>query len=409
MTNEQDGLNEPGFTRFSEVSRRQGSTPQSIVQYARYIGAARKLAPKPLLELTVTEAEDLDLKLLERAPVLRTVVKMYYRAHKRADLLLAFPRQRRQKKPRGSLDDVLMPEDVMRLIAAADNKRDRALVSVLASAGARITETLSIRMRDIKAVNGLGYQFWIEYPKVGGQQRYTPKVEGAFKKYVVEFIVARGAASKDDRLFHDLKSNRAGKMLKGLRRKAGITKKCNPHWFRHSRITWGVVNKEDVATLSTQIWGIPNSPELNEYSHYSGLDTSIGVPVEIDLPDVPAFPVVPMQANQKHVAAMLVEMESVKAEMAARVAEMDAKNAEMVEKFLGFQESLTGRLMVIRGAELQDAIDAGYRVVSKVSDEEVVVTFGGKPGDPVTGSPVFTRKTKAEADELVEQIEKGAA
>ena len=167
--------------------------------------------------------------------------------------------------------------------------------------------------------------------------------------------------------------------------------------------------KENIGTLSTQIWGIANSPELNEYSHYSGLDTSIGVPVEIDLPDVPAFPVVPMQANQKHVAAVLVEMESVKAEIAAKSAEMDAKNAEMVEKFLGFQESLKGRLMVIRGAELQDAIDAGYRVVSKVSDEEVIVTFGGKPGDPVTGSPVFTRKTQAEADELVEQIEKGAA
>src|SRR5207247_3706390 len=137
-------------------------------------------------------------------------------------------------------------------------------------------------------------------PKVGGKQRYTPKVEAPFKKYVDEFIVARGAASKDDRLFHDLKSNRAGKMLASLGRKAGVTKATNPHWFRHSRVSWGIVNKEDIATLSTQIWGDIGSPELKTYSHYTGLDTSIGMPQEIELPDVPAFPVVPIVATSAH-------------------------------------------------------------------------------------------------------------
>lgn len=308
MSNEQDGLNEPGFARFSEVAQRQGSTPQSITQYARYIGAARKLSPKPLLELTVAEAEKLDLRLLERAPVLRTVVKMYYRAHRRLDLLEAFPRQRRPKKPRASLDDVLTPQDVVALIEAADTKRDRALIAVLTT-GARINEVLSIRMADIKAINGSAFQIWIVRPKVGGAQRYTPKIEGAFKAALDQFFAVRGAQSKDDLLFHDLKANGAGKMLKRVARKAGITKATNPHWFRHSRATWGVVNKENPTTLSSQIWGIPNSPELNKYSHYTGLETTIGAPTEIELPEVPAFPIVPVKATQTEVARLQAMVE----------------------------------------------------------------------------------------------------
>ncbi len=94
---------------------------------------------KPLLELTAGDIEALDDRLLGRAKVYRNVLKMFFGAHKRHDSLDALPRQRR-KTARPSLDQIISPKDVMSLIAAADNKRDRALIAVLAGTGARIGE-----------------------------------------------------------------------------------------------------------------------------------------------------------------------------------------------------------------------------------------------------------------------------
>ena len=123
------------------------------------MGQVRSHSDVPLLDLDVAGVEALDEKLLARAKVLRVVLKMLYRANKRPDLDDALPRQRRAAKRHKALDEVLMPDDVLALIAKAGNLRDRALLAVIASTGGRIGKILNLRLRDIKQSNG-GFQVW---------------------------------------------------------------------------------------------------------------------------------------------------------------------------------------------------------------------------------------------------------
>src|SRR3989442_13467084 len=138
------GQSEPGFKDFAQFRRRAGTTDETLDQYAEFLGTVRNICGKPLLSLDVKGVESLDEKLLKKASCYRAVLKMFYRSHKRTDLLDALPRQRREKERRVGLDDVLMPDDVMALIAEAGSLRDRAILAVLAATGGRISEVLDL-------------------------------------------------------------------------------------------------------------------------------------------------------------------------------------------------------------------------------------------------------------------------
>src|SRR2546422_4860642 len=114
-TNVQVGRAEPGWDRFDSLRRRAGAQPESVRTYAEIIGSIRKMAGKPLLDLTTGEIEALDERLLGRAKVYRNVLKMFLGAHRMRDLLDAMPRQRR-KTARLSLQEIISPRDVMSLI-----------------------------------------------------------------------------------------------------------------------------------------------------------------------------------------------------------------------------------------------------------------------------------------------------
>src|SRR3989442_6268219 len=154
------GESEPGWDTFAKAYRRQGTTPEALREYAKYVGAVRKLSPKPLLKLSVDELEELDEKLLAKSKVLRTVLKMFFRGNKRLDMVEALPRQRRQKERRLGLEDILMPADVAALIDHAGSVRDAAIIATLAATRAPINELLRLRLKDVKQSNGSAYQMW---------------------------------------------------------------------------------------------------------------------------------------------------------------------------------------------------------------------------------------------------------
>jgi hypothetical protein len=99
-------------------------------------------------------------------------------------------------------------------------------------------------------------------------------------------------------------------LLRGLAKRAGIGKRSNPHWFRHSRISIAFVNREaDLATISVWFWGMPVTPMANRYSHFAGLDSRIAPAAAVDdLKPVPALPVPPMLATQRQVGELADEV-----------------------------------------------------------------------------------------------------
>jgi integrase len=310
------GWAEPGFAEFADYRMRSGTSRETLEQYAEFLGTVRAKAPRPLLELTVKELQALDLALLKTAACYRTVLRMFYKAHKRHDLLDEMPRQRRRKEELPGLDETLMPADVDTLLEACTNKRDRALIAVLASTGSRIGETLSLKLGNVYAVNGSAFQVEFKKPKVKGQGRVSPKIEGPWGALLKEWLDAHPAhgnasawlfPSSVDLGIH-VNEKTVGTTLVGLARRAHVSKPVNPHAFRHARVTWGVIRDENAVKLCIAVWGKADTSMLSRYNHYVGLEMPLGEPTVRKLADVPALPTPPIVATQAQVGELADEV-----------------------------------------------------------------------------------------------------
>jgi len=283
----------------------------------------------------------LDKKLLGRAKVVRSVLKMFLRDNERNDLDGLLKRQRRPAKDRPMMDDILLPDDVMRLIGAAEFLRDRAFISLLASTGGRVGEILHLKFKDVQPIKGDGFQVVFRKPKVKGQGRYSPPIAGAYAKHLEAWVKAAPARGNlESWLFPSgrdaekpVSEGTTLALLQGLKAKAGIAKAVNHHWFRHSRISWAFINREgDLGRICQWFWGKPVTPMANLYSHFSGLETELGAPTYVELPSVPAMPTdaVDLRAEMKAMREevrqeVLAEIQRAKEE---REAEFEAKLAQ---------------------------------------------------------------------------------
>jgi hypothetical protein len=105
-----------------------------------------------------------------------------------------------------------------------------------------------------------------------------------------------------------------GQLLKDLARRAGIKKAVNPHHMRHSRITWSRIRGPyylELGDACLAFWGKPLSTMINKYSHFDGLDTTMGEPKDLALPDVPAMPVPAIVATAKQVGELTARLEAI--------------------------------------------------------------------------------------------------
>jgi integrase len=370
------GRAEPGFDIFERFYRRGGSTDEAIVQYSEKLGTVRGLAGKPLLKLTEDELETLDLELLKRAKVYRTVLRMFFKANRRSDLRDSMPRQRRAAERRLGLNDILTPTDVMTLIASTGSLRDGALIATLAATGGRINEVLSLRLKDIKQSNGSAYQMWFGSTKVKGAERYSHKVEGEFKKHLDAYLEAHPYRGNPDApLFvstaHEdmaVTDGTIGTLLASLAKKAGIAKPVNPHAFRHARYTWGIINGEDQAKLNTCQWGSPVSMQAKRYSHFTGLDARLEEAKPIEMRAVPVLPTPPVLSTQARVAELQARIEQMERDREKLASEAVKVATEKVAEF--FRAGLTKAGIEVHDRPLTSEEMAQKAVSVFVSEEK---------------------------------------
>jgi len=69
--------------------------------------------------------------------------------------------------------------------------------------------------------------------------------------------------------FIPLSQKQIRNIVASLYKKAGITKKCNPHMLRHSAITYMASLNASETDLSYRFWGIPHSAMVTTYIHLS--------------------------------------------------------------------------------------------------------------------------------------------
>jgi len=172
-------------------------------------------------------------------------------------------------------EELLSTEDVEKLVNAAVNPRDKALISILYESGCRIGEILNLRIRNVEfdangavlIVNGKTGQrrvrlihsvprlvTWLEHhPENGDRDAFL--------------WVSIGSKNNCERLMHQSVAT----MLKKTAKRASLRKRCNSHLFRHSRATF--LAKHLTEAQMKEYFGWTQASDMAAvYVHLSGRD-----------------------------------------------------------------------------------------------------------------------------------------
>jgi integrase/recombinase XerD len=243
--------------RFSDfVALEQGLSPRTqeayqrdLMRFAQYADAKGIAAPLDitarLLREYVYHLKDLGLS---PASIRRNVsaVRTYFRFLVGDGLVVRDPSERLETPKRWrTLPDVLTVEEVQRLLAAPslDDRlvfRDRALLELAYGAGLRVSEWITLGVRDLLFEEGLVRVFG-----KGSKERLVPIGRSAIGAAAIYLRELRPKLEKGEGKGILLLNARgrpltrmgAWKILRGHVERAGITKHVSPHTLRHSFAT----------------------------------------------------------------------------------------------------------------------------------------------------------------------------
>lgn len=166
-------------------------------------------------------------------------------------------------------EDLLTEEEVKRLIAHARTVQDRAFISVLYESGCRIGEIIYMNISQVK-FDELGAQLF-----VAGKTGFRRVRVVACGPYLADWINKHPL--KDDpkaflwinRKLEPFGYGGISQTLYRIAKRAGISKKVNPHNFRHSRATY-LANFLTEAQMKEYFGWMQDSKMAGTYVHLSG-------------------------------------------------------------------------------------------------------------------------------------------
>lgn len=158
--------------------------------------------------------------------------------------------------------EILLPEEIKKLINVATLERDRCIVASLYESGMRMGELLSLKT-DMIQLDEMKQEVTFHIPniegcKTGARSVVCLEIYG----YVQDWLKCN--PKKQFIPMHPSGIRRAVKKLFDL---AGIKKPCNLHHFRHSAITHAAGLNMNETQLSYRFWGISHSTMLSVYIH----------------------------------------------------------------------------------------------------------------------------------------------
>ena len=168
-------------------------------------------------------------------------------------------RPRKEKR----LPVVLSQEEVMSILKSIDNIKHKALISLLYSAGLRISELLNLKIEDIDFDSN---RILIRQAK-GKKDRMVPLGERAkkvilyyMKEYEPDVYLFEGSTGKQ------YSSTSVQRIIKRNCQALGIRKKVTPHTFRHSYATHLLENGVDLRYIQHTL-GHNSSKTTEIYTH----------------------------------------------------------------------------------------------------------------------------------------------
>ena len=249
------------------------------------------------IEKIIAKLESSDYKPETRRNI-KSIVKAFWRHFAGSDEFYPEPirwiRTTVKRKDKLLPEQLLSEEDVMKMLDAANNARDKSIIALLYDSGIRIGELLSMRRRDVDLEGNPAHI--VVNGKTG--PRRVPVLFSV--PYLATYLNEQKMRKPDEFLWNVVGSwagltQRADysairMMLQRVAKRAGIDKKVNPHRFRHARAT-DYANRLSDQQLK-QVFGWTNGSRMAEvYVHLSGKDIDNSIlqangykPVEVQAP-----------------------------------------------------------------------------------------------------------------------------
>lgn len=171
-------------------------------------------------------------------------------------------------------DDIMTEEEIIKLASAATNPRDKAFILCLYESGTRIGEFMGIMIKNI-SFDEYGAVFRVS-GKTGDRRIRIVASTSALKDWLdahphknnpeAYLWIRSGGKNPNDQIQYSFVLDK----LRRYAKKAGISKRVNPHAFRHARGTF-LANKMTDRQMK-EFFGWSKSETISTYTHLSGKD-----------------------------------------------------------------------------------------------------------------------------------------
>ncbi len=168
----------------------------------------------------------------------------------------------RMPKKDSKLPEVLTKEEVKKMIESSDNQKSRLIISLLYSAGLRVSELVNLKVEDLNIGDKSG---WVRHGK-GAKDRLFVLSESLANE-LQEYIKGKDnkyVFSKEN----PLTTRNIQKIIKGTKARAGISKRVTPHTLRHSFATHLLEQGTDIRLIQTLL-GHSSISTTSIYTHIS--------------------------------------------------------------------------------------------------------------------------------------------
>ena len=215
-------------------------------------------------------------------------------------------RSKRTPKER-TKDEMLIKDEVKKLIEVANGTREKALVATLYESGLRIAEFLSLRIQDVKFKEG-GYAIIVLPEKSAnlktGRREVAVVMCVPYLQLWVESHPSRDEPTAylwpseyGDRKDKPVDDTTVLYMLRRLGKRAGIQKKITSHLLRHSRATEVATRGWNESLMRTMFGWTRTSQMPSIYTHLANSDVEDRVLVDNGLklePEPVSDPLAPL-------------------------------------------------------------------------------------------------------------------
>jgi site-specific recombinase XerD len=140
-----------------------------------------------------------------------------------------------------TLPTVLTKEEVLILLSAIENPKHKLMISLMYSAGLRLSELIKLKAVDIELGSNIG---WVRQGK-GNKDRHFMIAE-CIKDDLNELMKTHESYLFTGNKDYHISKETIYRIVKNAAKKAGIKKNVHPHTLRHSFATHLILNGYDV-------------------------------------------------------------------------------------------------------------------------------------------------------------------